>query len=144
DLIPKKPWDALNEGINKDVKCMFGTCRDEGTLFYSMHAIPKSWSEVSTMLSRNNRLDKYPYFKELYGNQSEKKAMFEIGILRLIWAYTIKIDIAKSKYKELYAYHYDYTKKLKKMICRGTHHDAEVRSAINTQIRNKNLILNTV
>ena len=144
DLIPKKPWDALNEGINKDVKCMFGTCRDEGTLFYSMHAIPKSWSEVSTMLSRNNRLDKYPYFKELYGNQSEKKAMFEIGRDRLFWANTIKCAIAQSKYNDVYAYRFDYSNPLKKMIGLGAHHGADVSPALNTQISNKNRILNTV
>lgn len=70
--------------------------------------------------------------------------MFEIGRDRLFWANTIKCAIAQSKYNDVYAYRFDYSNPLKEMIGLGAHHGADVSPALNTQISNKNRILNTV
>lgn len=139
DLLPQHPWEALAAGASQDVACIFGTCRDEGTLFYSMKAEPQSWNQIAEMLSNNDLLDKLPTLKQLYQGLPEKKAMEELARDRMFWVDSIKCTLAQSEYATTYSYRFNYASPVKKVLGLGAHHAADINPALNTKIEPQNV-----
>lgn len=136
DLLPQSPWDALAAGARKDIPCIFGTCRDEGTLFLNdpMDLLPQSWNQVAEMLSNNDQLTKLPVLKEIYQGLPEKKAMAKFGRDHLFWVDSIKCTLAQSEYAATYSYRFDYASPVNKLLGFGARHGSEVQPALNTKI----------
>ena len=136
DLLPQYPWEALAAGAGKDIPCIFGTCRDEGTLFMNdpMDLIPRSWDQVAEMLSNNDQLNKLPALKEIYQGLPEKKAIAKLGRDRLFWVDSIKCTLAQSQHAATYSYRFNYVSPVNKLLGFGARHGSEVQPALNTKI----------
>lgn len=132
DLLPYKPWEAMEKGINKDVKCIFGTCRDEGTFFYMMKMACQNWDEVKIMLERSGCPEKLDELKQTYANMSEKQAMQEIARERMFWVDAIRCANAQSKNNTVYSYRYDFASGLEKLAGLGATHGSDICSGLDT------------
>lgn len=132
DLLPYKAWEALEKGIAKDVKCIFGTTHDEGSLFYMMNTIPKSWSEIKRMLYSNGYASRYEEFREVYAGLNEKIAMQYISRDRLFWVDSIRCSLAQSKHNDVFSYRYDFVTFLNEIMELGATHATDICSALDT------------
>ena len=132
DLIPWTPWEAMENGNADGVKCIFGTCRDEGKLFYMIKMTPTSWKQVAKMLELNGMSDKLLDIKALYAGMSEKEAMQSLGRDRMFWADSISCTIAQSKNNDTYSYRYDFEPFLTKLLGLRATHGIDVCSGLDT------------
>lgn len=73
DLVPDYPWNMLEQGNAKEVKCLFGTCENEGGLFYLLKSAPVSWDDIRECLKINNREDAFDRFRQVYAGLGEKQ-----------------------------------------------------------------------
>lgn len=138
DLVPKRPAEALVAGAAAKVKCIFGTCRDEGTLFYWLDMLPKSWKAVDQMLKNNQRIAIIPQLRNLYGVLPEKKAMEALGRDRYFWADTVNCTLAQSQHVTVWAYRYDFEVLNQKLTGLGAVHGSDVVPALGTSSLTKN------
>ncbi|WP_307976455.1 carboxylesterase family protein [uncultured Streptococcus sp.] len=134
DLIPYTPWEAMEKGISSQVKCIFGTCRDEGNLFYMMKMMPTSWSQIEDMLAHNQGMDLLPVLKDLYSDLSEKEAMRAFSRDRMFWARSISCDIAQSPHNTVYQFRYDLEPFLCKLVGLGATHGVDICSGLDTWV----------
>lgn len=132
DLVPEKPWVALEKGAAKDIKCMFGTCKNEGELFYRLKIVPRSWSDLKAMLEYNNYLDYYNDFKKVYGHKKEKEAMNEVATDRMFLIDTMRCCLNQSKHNTVYSYRFDYQTGLEKILRLNCIHGTDICPALNT------------
>lgn len=132
DLVPEKPWEAIEKGSAKDVKCMFGTCKNEGQLFYRLKIVPRNWDDIKRMLEYNNYQEYYDKFKKVYGNMKEKDAMNEIATDRMFWIDTMRCCLRQSKYNTVYSYRFDYESGIEKLFGLKCIHATDVCPALNT------------
>ena len=130
DLLPQKPWDALADGAAADVKCIFGTTRDEGTIYHM-----KSWDKIEEMLKNSGYPEKLPLFKEIYGNLKEKKAMQQISTDRMSWVDTVRCSLAQSKHGLVYSYRFDFVPPMLKMLRMGAMHGSDIFPALDNSIK---------
>lgn len=140
DLVPEKPWEALEKGISKDVKCMFGTCRGEGKLFYKLKIVPRSWNDLKAMLEYNNYLDYYDDFKKVYGYKKEKDAMNEIATDRMFLIDTMRCCLSQSKHNTVYSYRFDFESYLEKVFRLNSVHGTDICPALDTWKGQRSLI----
>ena len=95
DLLPEKPWEALAHGSAEGIDCIFGTCKEEGTLFRPLKMEVMDWGQVETMLRNSGRLDKLDEFKKNYGSLKEKaKALVPLLVPLFVSAFRIAGDLA--------------------------------------------------
>lgn len=132
DLIPEAPWDALAHGSANGKKCIFGTCRDEGNLFYNMNMIPKTWADIEKMCQLGGYPDLINTLKSTYGNLPEKEAAQKIGRERLFWADSIKCSIAQSEKGEVYSYRYDFVPFFAKITKLSATHGTDTGTGLDT------------
>ncbi len=132
DLLPYTPWEAMEKGICKDVVCMFGTCKDEGTLFYLSKMECMNWKQVRTMLENSGHPEKYDALYGVYGHYPEKKAMQELARDRMFWADSMRCRNAQSKYNTVYAYRYDFVSGMCRLMGLGATHGSDVGSGLDT------------
>ncbi len=133
DLIPHKPLDSIKRGESRDVSCMFGTCADEGALFWFLRLCCMSWEDVDEMLRATGYAHKKKDFHRIYSNLGEKKAVRAINRDRLFWADTMKMAIAQSEYNEnTYMYRFEYETPLSRMLGLGATHTMDICPALGT------------
>lgn len=133
DLLPQHPWEALALGNAAGVRCIIGTCRDEGTLFYNvMNGVPRTWEKVEEMLRNSGCPEKLPLLKKVYGDKNKKKALQQLGGDRLFWADSVKCALAQSRHSTVYSYRFDYASPLLKLIGLGAMHGSDISYALNT------------
>ncbi len=132
DLLPKRPWEAMAGGSASGVDCIFGSCRDEGTLFHLMKMFPSRWTEVERMCELNDCRDKLPALRALYGGMSEKKAMQALFRDRAFWAHGVMCAEAQSGHGTVYAYRNDIVFPLLKLAGLGAMHGSDIGTALNT------------
>lgn len=140
DLLPDKPWEAMEKGRAAGVDCVFGTCRDEGTLFSLLKMIPATWKEVERMLDLNGLSARLPEFKAAYGGQSERKAMQALFRDRLFWAHSVKCADAQSGHAKVYAYRSDIVFPLLRLAGLGAMHGSDIGTALNTETGAMNMV----
>jgi para-nitrobenzyl esterase len=126
DLIPQKPWDALAAGVAADKKVIFGSCRDEGALFYMMKMFPRTWKEVEKMLSLSGLADKLSALQKLYSGMGEKKALQALDRDRAFWSDHVKCTISQSRHNAVYAYRFDFVFALLKIAGFGAMHGSDI------------------
>lgn len=131
DLVPMRPWEAMESGICKDVACMFGTCRDEGTLFYMGGLAPKSWAEVEKMLSLSGYGDRIDDFRRTYPGR-DSRAIKALDRDRMFWADCMRCLLAQSAHNTVYNYRYDFTPVLGRLSGLGATHSMDVCPALDT------------
>ncbi len=132
DLVPEKPWEALEKGVSKDIKCMFGTCKDDGRLFYRLKIVPRSWEELNAMLEYNNYLEYFDDFKKVYGDKKEKDAMNEIATDRMFLIDTMRCCLNQSKYNTVYSYRFDFETGIEKILRLNSIHGTDICPALDT------------
>lgn len=132
DLLPYKPWEAMEKGISKDVPCIFGTCREEGTLFYMLKMTPVNWDQVAQMLDNSGCADKLTAFKKQYGHLKEKEAMTAIARDRMFWAYSIRCSDAQSEYNRVYRYRFDFESGMEKLSGLKATHGSDIGAGLDT------------
>lgn len=140
DLLPQKPWEALANGVAKDKICIFGTCHDEGTLYYQANGIPRSWQQVEKMLKDSGQLSHLGALKNLYQELPEQQAMEKLGRDRLFWADSIKATLTQSQVGTVYSYRYDFTNDNSKLAALGAFHGSDVQPALNSNLSERQLI----
>ncbi|MDR1130800.1 MAG: carboxylesterase/lipase family protein [Oscillospiraceae bacterium] len=133
DLVPQHPWEALADGKAADIPCIFGSCRDEGTLFYMSNDIPKSWDKAEEMLRNSGCPEKLPALRQAYADTKGKKALKKLGGDRLFWADSIKCTLAQCAHSTVYSYRFDYAPALLRLIGLGASHGSDIGPALNTQ-----------
>jgi len=134
DLIPKSPLKLMQEGELADKKIMFGTCADEGGLFYYMNICPIRWDQIEKMLTLNGKTDLIPAFHRIYDHfSSEKQAIKAINRDRMFWADTMKMAFAQQMHADTYLYRFAYESGVAKVIELGATHSMDVCPALNTR-----------
>ncbi len=132
DLLPQKPWEAMKDGSAEGIDCIFGTCRDEATLFFMMKILPTSWEDVRKMLELSGCPEKFGELKKVYSNKNDKKALQELFRDRLFWAHSVLCADAQSTHAKVYAYRNDFEYMLMKLAGLGAMHGSDVGMALNT------------
>lgn len=132
DLIPWTPWEAMKNGNAEGVKCIFGTCRNEGNLFYLLKMTPTSWKQVARMLKLNNMSDRFQELKSLYAGISEKEAMQSLCRARMFWVDSINCTIAQSQHNDTYSYRYDFEPFIPKLIGLHATHGMDICCGLDT------------
>jgi len=132
ELIPWTPWEAIENGNADDVTCMFGTCRDEGNLFYALGMTPKSWKEIQRMLELNDIPEKLEDLKKLYHGMSEKKAMQSIGRDRMFWVDYMKCTLAKAERGTVYSFRFDFEPFLARIAGLHATHGMDICCGLDT------------
>ncbi|MBU3099400.1 MULTISPECIES: carboxylesterase/lipase family protein [Clostridium] len=134
DLIPMKPWEAMANGSAEGVDVIFGTCHDEGSLFYNMKMFPRNWDQVEKMLALSGCSEKLEGLKRLYKGKSKKKAMMELGRDRAFWADYIKCIQAQCTHGKTYAYRFDFVTVLLKLMGLNATHGSDVGPALDIYV----------
>ncbi|MBQ3786423.1 MAG: carboxylesterase/lipase family protein [Lachnospiraceae bacterium] len=133
DLIPHKPLDAFRNGETADISCMFGTCADEGSLFWFLRLCCMSWEDVESMLRVTGYAYKKKDFHRIYDHLGEKKAVRAINRDRLFWADTMKMAMAQSEHNDhTYMYRYEYETPLTRILGFGSTHTMDICPALCT------------
>jgi para-nitrobenzyl esterase len=132
DLIPRKPWDAMATGSAADKKVIFGSCHDEGTLFYMMKMFPRTWDEVKRMLELSGQSDKFSVLHALYAKMGEKKALTALDRDRAFWVDHVKCTLAQSRHNTTYAYRFDFAYTLMKIAGLGAMHGSDIGCGLGT------------
>ncbi len=133
DLLPQKPWKAMTQGSAEGIDCIFGTCRDEATLFFLMKMLPGTWNEVSRMLELNDSMDKLEDLKRVYTDNKDKTALQKLFRDRLFWAHSVMCADAQSQNGNVYAYRNDFEYNFLKFAGLGAMHGSDVGMALNTK-----------
>ena len=132
DLLPQKPWVAMENGSAEGVDCIFGTCRDEATLFFMMKMLPTGWDDVGRMLELSGCPEKLDELKRVYSNKNVKKALQELFRDRLFWAHSVMCADAQSSHGNVFAYRNDFEYTFLKLVGIGAMHGSDVGMALNT------------
>ena len=127
DLIPHHPIEIMKRGGTKGIKCLFGTCKNEGGLFWYLKMCLMSWEDVDNMLALNGLGHKVRQFHQIYGHLGEKKAVQAVNRDRMFWADTIRAAIAHSAGGGLtYMYRFDYETPITKVLGIGSVHGMDI------------------
>ena len=132
DLLPQKPWEAMQNGSAEGVDCIFGTCRDEATLFFMLKILPRSWDDVGRMLELSGCPEKLEELKRIYTEKKEKKALQSLFRDRLFWAHSVLCSNVQSGRGRVYAYRNDFEYSFLKFAGLGAMHGSDVGMALNT------------
>jgi para-nitrobenzyl esterase len=132
DLVPQHPWEALADGLAADIPCIFGSCHDEGTMFYMTNAIPKTWEKVEEMLRNSGCPERLPALRQAYAGLKDKDALKKLGGDRLFWADSIKCTLAQCAHNRVYSYRFDYASALLRLIGLGASHGSDIGPALYT------------
>lgn len=133
DLIPEPVWDALEHGSAKDVKCIFGTCENEGALFTMMKMVPLSWDAVERMFEFNGLSGKTVEAKKLYSGLKGKGLFARLAHDRMFWTDAVKCALAQSRNNpHTYMYRFDFATILQKVMGFGASHGSDVGPALDT------------
>ncbi len=134
DLIPHKPLTAFEKGEMGDIACIFGTCGDEGALFWFLRLCCMSWEDVEGMLRVTGYAHKRRDFHRIYDALGEKKAVRAVNRDRLFWADTMKMAIAQSKHNDhTYVYRFEYETPLSRILRWGSTHTMDICPALGTK-----------
>ena len=133
DLIPRHPVEAARRGEFANVYCIFGTCRDEGALFWLMRLCPMSREEVEIMFRVNGYGHLIPALRHVYGSMGEKQAVRAVNRDRMFWADTMKLAIEQSRHSEsVYMYSFEYETPLSRILGLGATHSMDVCPALGS------------
>lgn len=132
DLVPAYPWEMLTKGNAKDVKCIIGTCRDEGNLFCGMGMAPKTWDDVKSCLEKNCKPEYLDKFQAVYGGMEEKAALQAWATDRMFWVDAMRCALAQSKHNTVYSYRFDFVPALGVQMGLGATHSMDVAPALDT------------
>lgn len=138
DLIPMNPWEAMESGSAEGVDVIFGTCHDEGSLFYEAKMFPISWKQVEKMLALSECSEKLEVLMKLYSGKSEKQAMMELGRDRAFWADHIKCINAQCTHGKGYEYRFDFATVVLKANGLNAMHSSDIGPALDTYAGNFN------
>ena len=133
DLVTKKPLDAIKAGAAAGKNIIFGTCRDEGNLFYYMKICPEKWDDVEKMLKINGYGNRISEFHEIYDNPNQVKSIVSINRDRMFWADTMKCALAQSEFADTYMYRFDYVTPLSRLLKLNATHSTDVCPVLNTR-----------
>lgn len=135
DLVTKHPWEALADGNARDVICMFGTTKEDGSIFPTSNiSVPRNWDEVRTMLKLNGQENLYDTVKNFYGKGSDDEAMVNLSTDRMFWARMTDTMLAQSKFNTVYGYRFDYATPENIAAGVGANHSSDVNGALNTML----------
>jgi para-nitrobenzyl esterase len=140
DLLPKKPWEAMADGDAKGIDCVFGTCRDEGTLFSLLRMFPTTWEGPECMAELNGCVDKLPALRSLYAGMGTKKALQAFSRDRAFWVHSVKCADAQSRHARVYAYRNDIVFPLLKLTGLGAMHGSDIGTALDTATGAMNMV----
>lgn len=132
DLVSEYPLDAIRAGKAADKKLLFGTCQDEGGLFYMMKICPRSFQEIEKMLTFNGYEDRIPAFRKVYGDMDELEAVKTINKDRMFWADTMKCAKAQSNYQDTFMYRFNFATPLGRALKVGATHSMDICPALGT------------
>ena len=132
DLLPAYPWEMLARGNAKEVKCLIGTCRDEGNLFFGIGMVPKCWDEVKTCLERNHIPELFETFRAVYGGMAEPAAMQAWATARLFWVDAMRCTLAQSQHNTVYSYRFDFVPAMCAPMGLGATHSMDISPALDT------------
>ena len=132
DLVPAYPWEILEQGNARDVKCLIGTCRDEGNLFCTPGMAPKSWDEVKACLEENGIPDYLEKFQAVYGGMEELAAAQAWATDRMFWVDAMRCALAQSKHNTVYSYRFDFVPALCARMGLGATHSMDIAPALDT------------
>jgi para-nitrobenzyl esterase len=128
----EKPWDALIKGSAQGVDVIFGTNRDESTLFTSGKMFPHNWALTEKMLQLNGYKDRLPEFKKVYGGMKEKEAANAMMTDRAFWVDYVRCADAQAAHGKVFAYRFDFVHTALRLLGFGAMHGSEVNHMLNT------------
>lgn len=131
DMFKCKPWEALEKGNAKDVKCIFGTCKDEGTLFYPMRMECMDWDQVKTMMVNSGMEDKLGQLEAVY-KDGGVPALIALNGDRMFWRDMVRCANAQSKHNTVYSFRVDFETEMAKEMKLFAHHGSDVPLIFNT------------
>ncbi len=132
DLIPDYPWEMLAKGNAAGVKCLIGTCKNEGSLFTMMKLVPMNWADIESCLKNNDMEGMLGRFKEVYSGMKEKTAAQAWATDRMFWADAMRCALAQSRYADVYSYRFDFAPFMGKVMGIGATHTMDVGPGLNT------------
>ncbi len=132
DLIPEEPYEVIKRGDLKDKKLMFGTCKDEGGLFYYMKICPRTWADIINMLKINGYSALREKLEKHYGKIKVADAVKKANRDRMFYSGAVKLALEASKHCDTYMYRFDLTTPISRIIRVGATHSMDVCPALNT------------
>ena len=132
DLLPQKPWEAMKSGSAEGIDCIFGTCRDEASIFYLMKILPTGWDEVKKMLELSGCPEMFSALRKIYSAKKEKEALQKLFTDRLFRAHSVMCADAQSSHGKVYVYRNDFEYPALKFAGLGAMHGSDVGMALNT------------
>lgn len=132
DLVPEEPFEVIKRGDLKDKKLMFGTCRDEGGLFYYMKICPRTWADILNMLKINGCLSLREKLENHYGKIKVSDAVKKANRDRMFYTGAVKLALEASKHCDTYMYRFDLTTPISRIIRVGATHSMDVCPALDT------------
>ena len=131
DLVPDYPWEMIAKGSAKDVKCLIGTCKNEGGLFYMMKLIPRNWNDIASCVEKNNMPELTETFKKVYAGMNEKQAAQAWATDRMFWVDAMRCALAQSRYNTVYSYRFDFIPFMGKLLGIGPTHSMDILPGLN-------------
>lgn len=132
DLIPEEPLTVIKRGGLKDKELMFGTCKDEGGLFYFMKICPRTWADILNMLKKNGCIGLREKFEKHYGKIKVRDAVMKANRDRMFYTGAVQLALAASEYTDTYMYRFDLTTPISRIIRVGATHSMDVCPALDT------------
>ena len=133
DLVPAYPWEMLAKGNAEGVTCLFGTCRNEGSLFYSMgNAVPMNWDDICACMEYNGKPEYVERFRAVYAGMEEPAAMQAWATDRMFWADAVRCALAQSRFGKVYSYRFDFVPAMGAQTGLGATHTMDICPALDT------------
>lgn len=113
DLLPYDSLEASKRGINKDVKILIGTNRDEGTLFANQFfpsEQPYGWAKNEAMFAQAGASDLFPAIKAYYSRYfSPDEAFHQLACDNLFIRGMLDNLALRKNYADCFVFRFDYS-----------------------------------
>lgn len=132
DLVPDYTWNMLSKGNAAGVKCLMGTCQNDGGLIFEVKLTLQSWDQVDECLDLNDLGSLSDDFKEAYGGGKGDQAVMDWTTDRQFWVDTVRCALAQSAHADVYKYRYDFAPKEGTFAKLGATHCSDISPALDT------------
>ncbi|MEK4476280.1 carboxylesterase/lipase family protein [Paenibacillus sp. FSL R7-0048] len=137
DLLPERPWTAIQNGSAEGVDVIIGYNRDEGDTFIQSTEVVQgwfpSWECVETMLKNNGKEQYYPELRAAYSDiEDERKALSSFVNDYFFAMHSYICADNQVNHGNVWMYRFDFVPVAYQQLNMGAVHAAEIPFALDT------------